>query len=275
MGCFGSEPSVSVEDQVVQNELAALRREQFSDYVTRYQPLFDELAAESADPTLIREAGQRAAGQVDTAYDVSQGVTNRTLSRYNRQLNPAQRATHARVLAHSQGKARAHAANTATLTAADRQDALRSDVIGIGQGVRSEALGNLSSAAGMENQRAMNNVNRQGQDRANTWSMVGGLAGMGLSALMLSTEKSKKQIKPADTKTHLGTVRGLSLKNYKYREGWGQPGGTRTGVIAEDAPDEITTPGKDMVHLGDTVFTLAGAIQELDKKVLSLTRRAA
>ena len=64
----------------------------------------------------------------------------------------------------------------------------------------------------------------------------------------------------------------MDLKEYRYKPGQG-PEGKRTGVIAEEAPDSITTPDKKAVELGDWTAKNTAAIQEIGAKVDRLTKR--
>jgi hypothetical protein len=48
------------------------------------------------------------------------------------------------------------------------------------------------------------------------------------------------------------------------------PAGKYIGVIAEDAPDEITTEDKKMINVYNTIGLLMGAVQDLSEQVRKL-----
>lgn len=265
--CFGGGGGGG--ESVLQNELATISRQQWQDFLTRYGGLESDLARRSSDPAEITRAADRAGTLADQTAQATRGMTERSLDRYRTPLRADQRETMDRMRTAGEASTRNAAVNTARLVAKDQQDALRTDVIGLGQSMRQEALGNYGSAAGAENVRQQANIQARAQHQAGMMNLLGQGAGLASAFMLLSSKKAKKRIKRANTERHLSLVRDLDLVEYEYKKGQGEPG-KRTGVIAEETPEPLST-GK-AVSLGDAIFTLAGAMQEVDRRVMALER---
>lgn len=266
MGCF-SGPSVSGSDQVLQREYAEISREQFDDYRNRYEPLFGELNRTASQDIVISEEVDRALQGVDGSFEKSREISDRRMAGYGISLSADQRAARDRVLEGRRLRTRADVSNRTRLDAKDRQDATRADLIAVAQGIRQESQGAFSSVAGLENQRGISNA----QQKASFQSTLlgGGLALGGLA--LLSSREAKEKIRDADAPRLRDVVRAWDIKHYEYKPERGGPG-TRTGVIAEDTAAPAST-GK-VVDLGDVLFTLAGAVQDIDSEIRSMRAAA-
>lgn len=76
-----------------------------------------------------------------------------------------------------------------------------------------------------------------------------------------------------DTHGALAEVRGMKLKNWRYKDGVGPDTAMHRGPMAQDAPDSITNREKTMINVHDELQLGMGAIQELAAKVDRMERR--
>ncbi|MDP2346706.1 MAG: tail fiber domain-containing protein [Gammaproteobacteria bacterium] len=263
MGCFGG--STPTADTTVQDTMSELSRLDFEDFKKNYEHLAGELVHASNSDDVIRDNVATAVSRVDPAFESSKGQVTRQASRYNTNLNNSQRQL--LLKQHDQNKALAtvDVANRARDSSADLQDQLRGDVVALGQGQKDTAMGDYSTAAGLESNRNTTNINNQAQHKASIAGLAGQVAGLGASALILSSKKAKKNVKGADAAEATKEVRQLKVKNYQYKNGKG-PEGERTGVIAEDSP-QVATPDGSKVNLGDWTGKLTLALQDVAEKV--------
>jgi hypothetical protein len=96
--------------------------------------------------------------------------------------------------------------------------------------------------------------------------LISGGATIGGAALLASSKDFKENITENEYNS-LSVINGLSIKNYDYKEGYGIPDKRHVGVIAEEAPDVITTKDKKYVDNYTLTSLLIGAVQELSKEV--------
>lgn len=176
-------PAVAAGDP--QAQLAAVSREQYADYVARYQPLEEELIEELLDPQAIR-GGVRAAGkEAKQAFTNSRGIYFREAERSGLPLSHDQKQDfrHRFRLAKTAGVV--DAKNRARGGYDDLRTATMQGLTQTGRGLASTATSNLRSAAGLATQRE--NINRQleAQSDANFWSGVGTIGGLTIAAAML------------------------------------------------------------------------------------------
>ena len=83
------------------------------------------------------------------------------------------------------------------------------------------------------------------------------------------SRKRKHDIRPITGRERLeafGLVKNLDIVRYRYNA---DPKQEHTGIIAEDAPDQITTLEKDGLLETDTIFLLVTAFQEQNKTMES------
>ena len=121
--------------------------------------------------------------------------------------------------------------------------------------------------SGLQNQANIANAQMASQQTSGLMSGLGTLAGMGAYALLTPSSKDyKKDIKKLSDEDALDMVLDTDIYTYHYK-GEGSKTPRHTGVIAEKAPDAITTPGKKMVNLGNQLGLLQAATRALAKKV--------
>lgn len=257
----------------LQQENAAIAREQYDDYVQRFEPFQNELnqTAMSYDGVIGEAQGARKMAASQNSLQSREAGINR--DRLGVNLSPDQEKFLAKREKLDGAKSEVTAFNKGIDTAAGRRDALRQQMLGINRGQANEALGEFATAAQMEGQAGAADLQRRTakyQQNMQTASTIGGMA---LAALIMSSSKDKKEnIRKADTKKATADVMSMDLKEYRYKPGQG-PEGKRTGVIAEEAPDSITTPDKKAVNLGDWTAKNTAAIQEIGAKVDQLSKR--
>lgn len=275
MGCFGG--SAPAPDTTMQDTISDISREDYENFRTNYAGLAKELVDASSSDDVIRDNVSRAVSRVDPAFDTSERMVRNQVQRYNMQLTPDQ--VRALELDHSLNKslAKTGAANRTRRSSADLQEQLRGDVIALGQGEKSASMGDYATAANLEQQRNTTNLNNAAQHKASIAGVGSSLASMAGSALILSSKKAKKDVKPADKAGATKQVRDLKIKNYEYKDGMG-PAGERTGVIAEDSP-AVATDDKSKVNLADWTGKLTLAVQDIadnqdqtNKRLLKLER---
>jgi len=275
MSCFDS--GTSTRDTTNQDALADISRADYENFKKNYAGLADELVKTANSPDLIKENAGKAVAQVDPAFKTSERSVRNNISRYNMQLTPDQER--ALTLNHGLNKslAKTGAANRATTATADLQTQLRGDLTALGQGEKNVAMGDYATSANLEQQRNTTNLNNAASHKASMLGLASSIGSMAGTALILSSKKAKKGVKPADAKAATKEVRKLDIKNYEYKDGMG-PEGKRTGVIAEDSP-QVATPDQSKVDLGDWTGKLTLAVQGIadkqdktDKRLLKLER---
>lgn len=259
MSCFGG--SAPAPDTTMQDTISDISRQDYDNFRKNYAGLAQELVTASNSDEVIRDNVDRAAARVDPAFATSERNVRNQVDRYNMQLTPDQ--TRALELNHSLGKnlATVGAKNRARQSGADLQNQLRGDVIALGQGEKDASMGDYATAANLEQNRNTTNLNNAAQHKSSMAGLVSSLGSMAGTALILSSKKAKKDVKPADKAGATKEVRQLDVKNYQYKDGKG-PAGTRTGVIAEDSP-AVATADKSKVDLGDWTGKLTLAVQDI------------
>lgn len=92
---------------------AALTRQQWSDYVSTFVPVENQLIDYATDPTKVSGAMSSASTNVNDAYDAQQGATQRTLQGLGVTLNPDEQAAQTRATGLSRSLADVQAQNLA------------------------------------------------------------------------------------------------------------------------------------------------------------------
>jgi hypothetical protein len=118
---------------------------------------------------------------------------------------------------------------------------------------------------------------QQAADQADSgaWGGIGSLIGTG-AMLMMSSRRLKRDIKDVDTgEGSLRRVRAMPVKRWRYKDGVGDGGeGEHVGPMAEDAAAATGQGDGFTLNVGDMVGHTMGAVQELDRKVRRLEKRA-
>lgn len=90
-----------------------------------------------------------------------------------------------------------------------------------------------------------------------------------------SSEKFKTDIKPTNAKQLLEAVESLDVKKFRYKPGIGDNGqNEQLGLISEDTPEPIATPGHDGIDMQKLVMAMLGAIRGLSDEI-ELTKKFA
>ena len=266
MACFDS-PSIDSGDELLQKEYASISRQQYGDWVKRFEPELTELISTATDDNFISGQVDKASAGVNDQFDTARSNIGMTNERYGVRLTPRQQAAQDKQLQLSQLSTESDTRNRTRVRAADTQDALRSSIIGIGNGIRSESLGNYSSVAGMEGRRNQMNLQAQSNSQSGMMNLVGQGIGTASSLFMLSDRDKKTDITDADTKSHLNEMKTMKLSNYKYEAGIDSAKKTRTGTMWQDNPTLQAATDERVLDLGDWNAKNTGAIQELDREI--------
>ena len=133
-------PTVENPDQV----FADITREDYASYINNFRRFEDRLLSKTDDTTLIDRGRRTAARSAKTAAEIQA----RNLERYGGGgLSQAQIQEQRRSAQRGGQLSMANTINNARIRQRDINQALLRDLIGIGQGVNSSALGGLASAA--------------------------------------------------------------------------------------------------------------------------------
>lgn len=166
------------------DEIARISREEFDRYLKDFRPL-EQKTIDSLDSSTVGKSMD--ASQADAVQ--ARASLERMRQRYGVDTTPAQAAGEARQNALSGALSALSAGNTAAQFDKDNNRQTLAGLLNVGQGIRQQALGGFSSAAGMESSR--NAANQQNQaayaqqksaDKANTYSAV---ASLGMMAAMV------------------------------------------------------------------------------------------
>lgn len=105
---------------------------------------------------------------------------------------------------------------------------------------------------------------------------AGSAAGTAAGAAIFSSLKTKENITPMTQEDHernLRTISNMAMVRYRYKEEYRPSednGKLHTGLIAEDAPEEMATTGRDKLHIGDMIGVALSAIKALTDRVEAL-----
>tara|TARA_B100000902_G_scaffold260268_1_gene246499 strand:- start:12571 stop:13194 length:624 start_codon:yes stop_codon:yes gene_type:complete len=133
-------PTVENPDQV----FADITREDYASYINNFRGFENRLLSKTNDTTLIDRGRKTAATQAKTAAEIQA----RNLERYGGGgLSQAQIQQQQRSAQRGGQLSMANTVNNARIRQRDVNQALLRDLIGIGQGVNSSALGGLATAA--------------------------------------------------------------------------------------------------------------------------------
>ena len=268
-----SKPKPNPQFNVLQKENAAIAREQYDDFMNRFAPIQDELNEQAGGNYNIGADVAQAAVDVDQSYQTADQMNQRDQRRYGVRLDPQQQKFLAKQKNLDRSLAMVGAKNKAIETNANRSDGLLQQMMNINRGQAGEALGEFASAAQMEGQSGIADMNRRTAKYQSNMQTAGNIASTVAMAMIMSSSKDKKKnIKGADSKKALKEVDSMDIKNYQYKDGEG-PSGNRTGVIAEEAPEGITALNRKAVNIGDWTAKNTAAIQEIGKQVKSIDKK--
>lgn len=168
------------------DEIAKISREEFDRYLAEFRPLEQQTVDSLKESTVGKSMDASKADAVQARASLG-----RMRERYGVDTTPMQAAGEARQNALSGALGTLSTGNTAAQYDKDNKRQTLAGLLNVGQGIRQQALGGFSSAAGMEGQR--NAANQQNQaayaqqrsaSKANTYSAVASM-GMMAAAIMM------------------------------------------------------------------------------------------
>ena len=153
------------------------------------------------------------------------------------------------------------------------EEAERAGYTGFGQrlfptfGAYGQAMQPYQYQRGMELQARIATAQARAKERAALYGGLGSLAGTlgGAAILTYSSKKFKKDISEFSDKEALEMVKDVNPVTYRYK-GENPESPKYIGLIAEQAPDAITTPDKQMINLSNQVGLVTAAVKALAKK---------
>lgn len=272
MSFFGKPPSGPAEvipDYTAQNEMVQLSRDMFADYQQRFAPV--EQATIGRITSLADENREaKAAGQTALrGYDAMSRGAVIEADRYGG-FDQDERERFERH--HKLGRAltQSSAENRISEGLRDDRTALLQNLVNIGRGLQTSALGGYNQAAGGEaarNAAARNKAMMDYQTQMNRYSSnqaaFGQLTGMGMTALALSKRDMKTDIRPLSSYDALDLIRRCEPMRYRYKEDMFELGES-VGMMVEDVPEEFANLARDKVD----VYSVVGALVQTVKFLL-------
>lgn len=155
----------------------------YEDYIRDFRPFEEEILNLTNDTSLIDNAVPQAEAQNRLAAEIQQ----RNLGRYGGQslLTPVERAEQQKAMSLGAATNIAGSFNNAQLAQRDLNYNTLASIIGLGQGVRQNALSGLASVNAMKAQRDMAYQNALADSQAGFWNTVGTIGGLGLAAFSI------------------------------------------------------------------------------------------
>ena len=148
--------------------------------------------------------------------------------------------------------------------------------IGQGYGGLANQFGNLLQPYQMYNQMgyqaSAQNQSNQMQQQGSLLNLVGMLG----AAYLKSSRTYKKDIKaktPKDEDKALKSIRDTKSYEYRYKNYMGFGKDKMLGAIAEESPDEVTTPDKKAINLGNKIELIGMGLKSLARKMDKLERK--
>ncbi len=165
---------------------ARMTRMEFDDYVKNYREFEEEqLELAQTDTSLIDQARQDSDPMSRTNLgDVARGAQERNRERYGVSLNSAQQSALANTNRMGSALNQAQTMNDARLAQEEANRSRLAQLIDIGQGVNSSAQDQMGGAAADATQRKNAYTQARAQHKAQTYSTLGSLGGMGVAFLM-------------------------------------------------------------------------------------------
>ena len=172
-GNGGSQVSTDA-GSMAQETLANISRDELKNYLDKFGSTEEALLADTDSRAMIDNAkSSQVLGQ-----QVSDGMQQRTLSRYGASLTGAQQASQNRMNSLGNASNFTGAVNNSVLDQRDRNLGLKSQLMGIGNEQLGVAMGGLSSAAGMEAGREAQYQRDRASAHASNMQMMGQIIGL-------------------------------------------------------------------------------------------------
>jgi hypothetical protein len=162
--------------------LANITQKDYDDYLENVKPLEMELLNKAKTDTSLIDQAREDRG---TSNALMQGIVDRNASRYGATLTPAQIQAQKTALSTGTTLAGIQGVNDARVAQKDSNRALMQDLIDIGQGVQRASLSSLGNAAASAAQRESAYKNARAQHKAQTYNMLGSIAGAALTAVFM------------------------------------------------------------------------------------------
>jgi len=174
-GNNSSQPTAA-SGSIAQQTLANISRDELKNYLDTYGSTEEALLADTDSRAMIDNAkSSQVLGQ-----QVSDGMQQRTLSRYGASMTGAQQASQNRMNSLGNAANFTGAVNNSVLAQRDRNLGLKSSLMGMGKEQLNVALGGLSSAAGMEASREAQYQRDKAAAHAQNMQMMGQIIGFGI-----------------------------------------------------------------------------------------------
>lgn len=121
LNLFGVNPASST---YAGDTFAALTRQQWSDFITTFVPLENQLIAQATDPQVVRDAMSEASTNINQSFDAQSASTDRRLRGLGIQLSPEEQAARKRSEGLTRSLADVGAQNTAREMTVRRQQSV-------------------------------------------------------------------------------------------------------------------------------------------------------
>lgn len=163
-----------------EHSLIAIRRELYDDWTETYKPVEDQaLSMLDNREERIAENAEEAGETARKRMGANLGIGTRLLSRYG-VTDPRHVESLKEKNRTETSKAVADAENRARRTTSDTLDAMETDMISVGRGVQSDAVGSFSAAAQQEAQRRAANKQIKDQNSSGLGGLIVGGIGAGI-----------------------------------------------------------------------------------------------
>lgn len=257
-----------------------------------FQPLQDQFIEEAQafdTPEAQATAARAAVSDVQGQAAIAKDAAARDAARMGVDPRSGRAADTRTGLQLRTGLAAAGAANTARTNVQATGRQLRAAAVDLGSGgavnpATSLGLAGNTMASGFSGAQSGNQQMGsllQGQHNAqmdawkanqNSSSQLWGGIGQAAGMLMFSSKKLKTDKKPIKEGSNLRQLRKMPVEDWKYKDGVAD-GGHHTGPYAEDFQKATGRGDGKTIPVVDAIGKTMGAVQELDRKVATLSRQ--
>ena len=262
MSIFGGSPKTSKVASYLQ---AQTSRELYEHYKRTSIPLQNELIEETGVGKSLGTAIKDVNQYTDLQHDAARGSTLRDAQRYGG-MTVEQRTADERRNQLSRQKTKAGLGTAVRQTTADRDLGLRFRQIEIMKGIAGDASSGFNTLAGEEAGRNARNTASAAAARGQAMSTAGTIA----AAFVLSSEKYKENIIPADTNNLINKLNAIDVMQFNYSQSM-HKAGQWFGPIVEQTPEEFTEG--DMLNMQNLTGALIATVQQLTQRIEELENR--
>lgn len=257
---------------------AAITREQYADYVNRFQPYEDQLYAEMTPERraeLLNQELTTAGESVDKQFGASRDIMGRQTSRYGLSLNPDQQQSVDRSFGLQNVLGKVGARNLTRRNAYERDMGAMRDIVQVGREMEATASSAAGAAAGMQASRDAANRRMEAQAKAQNMQDIGSIAGLGMAAIMMSRRDTKKNIKSVNARDANESIKKTDVKSFEYKPGLGMPKGRFMGPLADDAPKVFVDAKRTGIKPTNMVAAVVASQKDVLKRLEKLEKRHA